>query len=390
MFDPASHPAFSAVQDPVSGTVSWHLDGAIAPVQRNLYYTNPSISGDGRWLWFAVAFPPNPQIFLARIGLDPAEPTPRWFPQAAFEDNSAAVAPSGDAAWFCTDGAVWRIDAEGRVERLGGLPADLVGGRRVFSTATHLTVSADGRHLALDSRIGDTSVLSTLDLGDGTVRVLHEFQEHHNHAQFSRHDPDLLLIAKDHYRNPITGRSIHHLVRTHVVRRDGSGYRCINPGFPCRPYHGACHEWWLADGQIAFIDYDTGVWAHDLATGVDTHLWREPLCHAHADAAGRFWCADQSPYFWDRAPCQVLLYDHTTGGRWRIHAGLPALNVPRGPWHLDPHPQFSPCGRFVVWMSTARGRPEVAITPISQFAHSQFGHGPSVDSTGAGPSFPPA
>jgi hypothetical protein len=365
-FDPATHPAFTAVPDPLSGTVSWHLDSAIAPIQRGLYYTNPAVSADGRWLWFAVAFPPNPQVFAARIGLDPAEREPRWFPQAACGET-LAVCPSGDAAWFCSEGAVWRIDAEGRLERLGVLPAEFVAGRHIFRTATHLTCSADGRHLALDCEVGDSCALALLELGSGAVTMVQEFQARHNHAQFSPHDPDQLLIAQDQARHPVSGRFIHHRLRTFTMRRDGSGYRCINPQFPCRPYHGACHEWWLADGRIAFIEYDSGVHVYDPRDGSTALLWSEPLCHAHADRSARFWCADQSPYYWAEKPCQVLFYDALTRTRRVIHGGLPQPPHARGPWHLDPHPQFSPDGRFVVWMSTARGRCEVAVTPVAQF-----------------------
>jgi hypothetical protein len=367
MFDPARHPAFVPVLDPVSGTESWHLAWDGAPVQRPLYYTNPSISADGRWLWFVVGFPPNPACFLARLGLDPAEAAPRWFPQADIEQNTAAVCPAGDAAWFAHRGVVHRIGQDGRCERIGALPDELVAGRTVFRTATHLTVSADGRHLALDSQIGGESVLSLLDIISGVVTPACTFNGHHNHAQFSRHDPDQLLIAQDQHRDPLSGRFVHHRLRTHLIRRDGTGYRCINPGFPCAPYQGACHEWWLADGRIAFVDYATGVWAHDPVTGRDEHVWREPLCHAHASADGRWWCADQDPYRWDREPCRVLLLDRRRGARHVLHAGLPPPQVARGPWHLDPHPQISPDGRFVVWMSTARGRCEVAVTPLAQF-----------------------
>ncbi len=113
---------------------------------------------------------------------------------------------------------------------------------------------------------------------------------------------------------------------------------------------------------------DVRNWVHDPCTGRDEHVWREPLCHAHASADGRWWCADQDPYRWDQEPCRVLLLDARSGTRRVVHGGLPPPPVARGPWHLDPHPQISPDGRFVVWMSTARGRCEVAVTPLAQFA----------------------
>lgn len=360
MFDPARHRAFAAHRDPGSGITSWHLAWDGAPEQRHLYYTNPSISADGRWLWFVVAFPPNPATFLARLRLDEPDAEPRWFPQAAVGENSACICPAGDAAWFCCGDTVWRCDAEGRLERVGTLPADLVGGRAVHRLATHLTRSADGRHLALDSHIGNQWILSLLDTADGSVRPVAEFASNHNHAQFSPHDPDLLLIAHDQHTDPATGRFTHHRIRTNLIRRDGSGYRCINPHFPCGPYRGASHEWWLADGRVAFVDYASGVWAHDPASGRDEHLWAEPLCHAHASPDGSLLAADQDPYRWDREPCQVLLRDRRDGRRLQVCSGMPP--APRGPWHLHPHPQFSPDGRWLVWMGTVTGRCRIALT----------------------------
>jgi hypothetical protein len=363
------YPAFRPWRDPRSGVESLLLHERVAPVQQHFYYTNQSISADGRWLWFYASFPPNPQRTLAVCSLDPARPLLRHFPQAAPSDNSAMVAPRGDACWFCCGSEVLEVGIDGGIRRIAALPADWLGGRHLWRLATHLTLSSDGRHLALDGHAGESWFLALADVHDGSVRVVKEFLSNHNHAQFSRHDPGLLLIAHDQFRHPFSGRFIHHDLRVHIMRSDGGGYRCLTPQIPCRPYHGACHEWWTEAGTVAYIDYDSGVWEVDPADGVHHQRWAEPLCHAHCDAARRYWVADQSPYQWPAHPCRVILRDAQRGQTVDIASALPPPVASRGLYHIDPHPQLTPDGGICCYTSTALdGQVDVALCPVAEAA----------------------
>jgi len=66
-----------------------------------------------------------------------------------------------------------------------------VNKRPVHRLATHLTLSADGRHLLLDGHVGNHWFVGVGDVAGGAVRILKEFPRHMNHGQFSPTDLDL-------------------------------------------------------------------------------------------------------------------------------------------------------------------------------------------------------
>jgi hypothetical protein len=362
------HPHFTAWTDPVSGFRSHVLTSHVAPVQQTPYYVNPAIGPANRWLWFTCGFPPNPQRTLGVVSLDRDRPAIRHFPAAGFASASPMVLGEGDAALFCCGPVVWRIDVEGRLTRLAELPASYIAGRHLWRLATHLSLSRDGRRVLLDGEVGNQWFVATADLVTGAVEIITEFASNHNHAQFSPHDADLFLIARDQQRDPLTGRFIHHRERTILMRTDGSGHRCINAQWPCRPYHGACHEWWTAAGTVAYVEYDTGVWEFDPATDTTTQVWKRPLCHAHSDPTRRWWIADQSPYTWQETPCTILLLDRATGREHTVVTALPFPAPGRIPaYHIDPHPQFSADGRAITYTTTVLdGQVDVAVAAVEQ------------------------
>jgi hypothetical protein len=362
------HPYFEAWSDPASGVTSYLLREVVAPVQQSFYYTQPSLTADERWLWMMVAWPPAPARSLGLVSLDPENPTVRHFPQAQFPTALPLITPDG-GVWFGAGDTIHHMDMSGASRPVFRLPGDFIGGRQLHRLATHLSLSADGRQLLLDGSVGDTWFVGTVDLESGAFHLIREFSTHHNHALFSTIDPQLFIVAHDQYRNPTTGEFIHHTQRTFLMDLSGERYDCINPQFKCSPFHGACHEWWSKDGWICFIDYDSGAYACNPATGQTQHVWEEPLCHAHCSSDRRFWCADQSPYLWREKPCEVLLFDRVSGRRTAIQSAMPMPGgdywATRQTYHLDPHPQFSPLDSSVVYTAvTPAGRPTVAISPL--------------------------
>lgn len=364
------HPLFTTYSDPESGLKSYLLKHEIAPIQKHFYYTNAAVSADGRWLWVTCCYPPNQQKTLAAVSLNPADNCHyEHYPEIGYSSESPLLSPDSDGCWFCCGDSIYRFyQSTGTVEMIATLPKSVHNGRHIVRLATHLSLSADGTHLLLDLEIGDRCAVATCDIATGDIEIITWFMARHDHGQFSPDDPDLFLIAQDQLAHPISGDFLHHHLRTFTMRTDGSAYRCINQEFPCSPFKGACHEWWSKPGHIAFIDYETGVWEHNLKTSTNTLIWSGPLCHAHCDSTGRYFCADQDPYRWSERACQVKAFDKETKQTWLIDAGMPEPFGGRNPYHLDPHPQFSPDGNYIVYTSTQLQAATVALIPTTFFA----------------------
>ena len=365
----AEHPLFEPWTDPVSGITSYLLKEVVAPIQQSFYYVNPSLDTEESALWFHCAWPPSGVKTLARVSLDPANPALRHFPQSQFDTAHPLIAPDG-GVWFGAGPSIYHLTSKGETTRVFTLPEKVLRGRELRLLATHLSLSADGRSLLIDGEVGNHWFVGTADLDTGAFHLIQEFGSRHNHGQFSPVDPDLFLIAHDQHRDPVSGVFLHHTLRTWLMNRAGTRYECVNPEHPCRPYHGACHEWWSPDGWLCYIDYDLGVYEVNVKTGERNHLWKEPVCHAHCSSERRFWCADESPYSWSERPCKVLFYDRQTGRRVEIQSAMeePCGNARevRGPYHIDPHPQFSPKDTWIVYTATPGGRPTVALCPVNQ------------------------
>lgn len=362
----SQHPYFTPWTEPESGLVSYLLTEKPAPVMQTFYYTNPSISVDERWLWFMAAHPPSTGIMIGVVSLDPNAPAIKLFPQTSAVKPAPCVSSDGNHCYYCCRQSVYRVSTEGKVDEVFELPGQIVSGRRVHSLASHLTFSADGKHLLLDPYIGNEWLIMTVELETGKPNVLHRFNRHYNHAQFSPWDVEWLLIAQDHYHDKDTGRFYHYDQRTWLMDRSGQTFEPLMPQLRNKYNAKPCHEWWSGPGKVAWVDYDEGVYELDLATREVEHIWQEPLCHAHSSSDRQYWCADQSPYAWPDKLCDVLLFNRSTGQRQYIVKQMPPPPVNRGWYHLDPHPQFSPQGTWVDYTTMVRGEVDVALCPVNQ------------------------
>ncbi len=371
-FDLSHHPHFTSWTDPESGVESFLLTERAAPVQQSFYFTSPSLSPDERWLWFYAAFPPAPYRVLGVVSMDPDDPEIHLFPETAFSSNSPLVAAEGDAAYFCSGTSVWRKPMGEPPERVCTLSDDYVAGRELRRFASHLTMSADGKYFLLDGEIGNIWFIAVGDPATGEVRVLHEFGRRHDHAQFSPVDPNLFLIAQDWWNDTVTGRHLPFDQRTWLMDVQQTRFDPLVPNLWFR--HGdpnyelgdrPCHEWWSSDGLVCYTDYDKGAFECSIDDRKPRLVWKGPLCHTHCDATGRFWCADESPYKWKDKPCEVKFFDRESQKEIHVAAGIPPPPWPRNLYHIDPHPQISPKGTYVVYTTTVRGMVDVALAPMN-------------------------
>ncbi|HYE07906.1 MAG TPA: hypothetical protein VEL07_20480 [Planctomycetota bacterium] len=373
--DLSRHPFFTPWTEPASGVLSWILTERAAATQQGFYFVNPGIAGDERYLWFYAGWPPTPSKCLGVVSLDPEDPFIRTFPTTFFQKESPLVAADGRSCFFCSGNGVWRQGLDGDPEPVLAMPEEILRKRPLRSLATHLTISADGRYLLLDTHVGSHWLVAIGEIATGAVEVLKEWPAHHDHAQFSPRDPDLFLIAQDWWHDPTSGTYFGYDHRTWLMDVRRTRYEPLSPKDWYE--HGtdatrtrASHEWWGADGSVCWVDYDKGVFslAPDAPPGTrPTHVWKGPLCHAHSDPSMRYWVADESPYRWTTQPCEVRFFDRERDAVTVI-AALPKPPVPRHPLHLDPHPHFSSRGNWVIYTTTVMGRVDVALTPTGSLA----------------------
>ncbi|BCM93534.1 hypothetical protein IAD21_05425 [Abditibacteriota bacterium] len=361
-----SHPFFVPWTDPLSGVRSYLLNERVAPVQMPIYFVNPAVSADEKWLWFGCGYPPSPFRRLGVVGLDPDNPFIKVFQEATFHAESPLITSAGDSCYFASGSGVYEINISGEVRSVLQIPQNILKNRVLSRVATHLTLSADGKYLLMDGAfVGGIWFVAVGDIATGEVRLLKEWRQHMNHTQFSPTDPKLFSIAQDWWHDPISGQPYGFDLRIWLMDTDGTRYEPLRPGDWFGHGTLACHEWWDAQGRLCWVDYDAGVFRCDVYSRDLEHIWHRPLCHAHTDTTGNYWCGDNTPYKWDEQPVEVLFFNAETKRTIPIVSAMPKPPLPRTPLHLDPHPHFSPQGTHIVFMTTVRGLVDVAITEVA-------------------------
>ena len=371
MHTPETSTLFTRWRNPSNGVESLVLTKRAAPVQQSFYYTNPSFSADGRYLWLRCGFPPgggrHTQQVLGVADLERDEL--RVYPETQFPSESPAVDFATGEVYWGNHLDTWKRGplATDRAVRVNSFPAELAGGR-LERIATHLTFSADHRTLNIDARFVQPDGRQLCYIGelplDGSPFKLWQKIEgmFHDHGLFSPTDPDVQMFAheywQDHIAEPFDGLRPYH--RIWLIRRGEQARPLLK-----QPVSHSGHEWWDADGKhVWYLHYGVGVKKVNVAMQTETLVWPGALSHAHCDRTGRYLVADRmdlpSP-----ADCHVIFRDTVTGKEVEI--------VNRGPLaphltqftHLHPHPQFCLNDRYICYTTTVHDRVDVALAPVA-------------------------
>lgn len=370
---------FTRYTDPISGAVSYVFEHPDIPHAQSFYFTNRSISNDGRYIWAYIAFPPSGAASYGRtLGvIDTELDTFTHFPTTAFFDASPLVDGETGDVYFGTPLGIFRKSPDPKESPvlIAPLP-DFLRGRGVLqNVATHMTFSSDRRRVCFDAHIGNRFVFGDVELSSGIWRRWCEFDYCKNHAQMSPTDPDLMLIAEDDYAIVETGerRTIRYdrngkLARLYLLRRGDVAPTYIPP-----LYTEARHEFWSADGKsIYYVDWDNGTIRYDIASGAYEVVDPRGTWHAHANADGSLFVADENEIDgkkWYRGcPSRVHLYDRAADRYIDIVTENPALFTREAPcrYHIDPHPQFTLGDSAVMFTTTVTGKVSFAICDVAQ------------------------
>ncbi len=364
---PEQSPLFTRWSDPISGVESLILSRRVAPLQQSFYFTNPSLTDDGRFLWLYASFPPGGDAYYGRqlAVIDFAEQTLRHFPETQFMDASPFVDKETGEVYWTTGLEIWKRGPlpTDQASRVAIFPADLANNRRPLRIATHLTRSADKKAFAIDALIGADCFLGDLPL-DGTApfRLWQTFSTCYNHAQFSPTDPDLILMAQDGWFDPATGKKGTTEDRIWLLRR-GEKPRPACPQAPLSSdWRG--HEWWDADGlHVWHIDYKRGTEKVHIHTGERTLVWPSGHTHSHCDRKSQYLVGDISPI---RDQFRIAFFHIKTGKEINIVSELPLLGYPRSTYHIHPHPQFCLNDRYICYTTNVLGTVDVALVSVDQ------------------------
>ncbi len=386
MFTPETSKHFKKYVDE-SGVVSYILTTRIAPVQQGLYYTNPSMTNDGRYFIFWGAYPMAGQYkTIAVLDFETDEITVH--PETTGAGIPLMDVDNGDI-YFCLSGNMYKIrpdDTEnfevvaksssvsrGVVDRF---QENLQGDRPCAGvSATHPLWTKDKKTILIDSqyRINGTKI-GTLDMETGKfTHWLDVFGRVCNHAAICPIDPNLGLVAEEFWTDAVTGkynliRSLHDgtFCRIALVRSNGD-YETIPPMFKER----ATHEWWADDGKSLYsVDMTMGLCRYTL----EDKKWelRVPgkAWHGHSSKDDMYYVSDIDLVDQCFRGCEsrVRFYNYETKKDVFIVTYNPRWNTPdnQNDYHMDPHPAFICNDKYVCHTTTVDGHIDVAITPTAQ------------------------
>jgi hypothetical protein len=363
MSNPEKSKLFSPWTDPETGVTVYLLTHKVAPVQEAFYFVNNSMTADGRYLWFYCAFPPSgSQLYGRTLGVvDFEQQEVHHFPETQFQSASPlADAESGEVYWT-TGPSIWKrpADPTAGAECVNSLPQEIVGNRRIHRLATHLSLSADGKEFFVDAAFGLQWVFGSLPVDGGDFQLWHRFDRHHNHAQFSPTDPDLVLFAEENHLDPITGLRIPIVDRMWLIRRGKAP--CPVFDTPTR----VTHEWWDVDGEHVWCVWDNDAWRTNIETQeVEKVSWPAHCWHAHISRDGDYMISDSNERFYRGCPSSVYFLNRRTGKHVHILSNPEMKGIVGARYHVDPHPRFCGSDKLAVFTTTVRGEVDLAVAKV--------------------------
>jgi hypothetical protein len=357
--------------DPQSGVVSYVLDTRIAEEQQSLYFTQKSMTEDGRFIvfWICGGQRGNRKTCAVVDFLTDKVSSLEVYGSRPFLDTKTAI-----LYWFQPDG-FYRMDlraASRQQKRLCGIPKELLAeGERVLGYATHVTLTADRSKVFMDARVDDRFIQGLLDFRTGRFEKWGEEPVCVNHGQVHPLNDRLALCA--HETRWTDARGAQHRIQKidgvypRLLLVEPEGKRRIIP--PMNNY--ATHEIWSADGQGFYYCSGKrgGIIYYDLASGRQQRVAPVRAFHATMSTDHRYFTYDAAVGGWWRGcSWRVGFYNSVTKKEVFLYTVLPAFNTKDNPskLHPDPHPQFVCGDRYIICtINHGDGRMDLSVTPVA-------------------------
>jgi len=369
---PETSRLFRKFVEPTSGVVSYILETRVAENQQSLYFTQKSMTDDGRFIVVDLSGGSRGnKKSLGLVDLLADEIVPLEISGSIpFLDTQAAR-----VYWFEPTG-LYKLDLRTvprQKQKLCDIPPQLKAeGQDVRSFATHVTLTADRRKVFMDARVDDRFIQGLLDIKTGQFEQWGEEPVCVNHGQINPTNDRLALCA--HETRWTDSRNVEHRIQNvdgvypRLLLVEPENKRRIIP--PLNNY--ATHEHWAADGQGFYYcssGPEYGVIYCDLASGQQRRAAPVHAAHATMTADRRYFTYDHSVGPWYRGCAwQVGFYNSVTKKEVFLYTVLPAFNTQQNPskLHPDPHPQFVCGDRYIICtINHGDGRMDLSVTPVA-------------------------
>ena len=353
--------------DPKSGAPFYVLATHVAPVQQGFYFVNPSMSKDGRYLWFWCIFPPATYRTMAVIDFLTDEIY--YFPETEFEDATPMVDEETGEVYYATKAAIYKRMPNPALplERVCKLPDILFeNGAKMMYPACHLTRSTDKKDLFIDSITTKGYITGALTMSTGEFKVWSRPDYYRNHGQFNPVYPGLALTAEDFDDDGNIIRTDENGVFMRLWTVTDKGEEKV---WAPMNLEKATHEWWSADGtRIYYCKYNdtegnNGICTINIFTG--EHKLVAPVrgWHGFSSRDDKWICFDENDGFFRGCASRVGLYNTETGKKVYIVSDQPAVASREEPsvYHLDPHPRFNCEDKYIVFTTSVYGKIDLAV-----------------------------
>lgn len=251
-----------------NGIVSYILDTHIANHQISMYYTNPSITDDGKYIWFWLT-KDRDNFELALFDVEQDEI--RKYKDMKITSSSSYVdVTTGEVYWVKPPkdqkfkGDFYDLVKRGplpkdKIEKVAKIPHFLDNALPPRQVVTHLSPSADRKSFAFDSGhypANNKTYLGIVPIDGRKPQLWKILDRRYNHAQMHPVYNDVMLAAQDYFRDDLGqyGEKRERIAidnRMWIIYQDGEAL----PVFP-KP-NNIYHEWWDASGKyLWYIDKD--------------------------------------------------------------------------------------------------------------------------------------
>ena len=354
-----------------SGAVYYLLKTHVATQQNGFYFVAPCMDEQGRYLWFRCTFPPAMYSTLGVV--DFATDEVHHFPETQFSDETPTVDPITGTVYYADDRAIYKRlpDPNASVEKICNLPSEFFKRKAIVQkAATHLTFSPDRTQLFLDAITSKGVVIGVLTLSTGEFDLWERPEYLTNHGQFNPVYPGIALMAEEFDTNEDGSyRSIRTnadgvFMRLWTITKE-EGRRLWAP----LNLERATHEWWSADGRKIYyckynsVESNNGICSIDYFTGEHKLVAPVKAWHGFSNVDDTLFVFDENNGFYRGCASKVGLYNTKTGKKVYINSQNPEINPKNNPspYHLDPHPRFNACDKYITFTTAVYGKPEVAI-----------------------------